>query len=64
MKEKINSGVRCNVKDCVYNQKGCECNKLIIDVSMGNFTDSPNVETPHFCKSYVSKICSGSIDAD
>ena len=62
MVEKKNSGVRCNVNDCVYNERGCDCNKLVIDVSMGEKSYLPNDETPHFCKSYICKNCSGSID--
>ena len=63
MIEKQNSGVRCNVKDCVYNEKGNVCNKLMIDFSMGEKSFLPNEETPHFCKSYICKNCNGSIDA-
>lgn len=62
MVEKKNSGVRCNVKDCVYNERGCDCNKLVIDVSTGEKSYLPNDTTPHFCKSYICKNCSGSID--
>ena len=36
MKEQLNSGVRCNVKTCVYNEDGCNCNKDVIDVSQGD----------------------------
>lgn len=62
MKEELNSGVRCNVSDCVYNDKGANCNKLVIDVSMGEKIYLPEGETPHFCKSYICKECNGSID--
>ena len=55
MKEELNSGVRCNVGDCVYNEKGFNCNKLVIDVSHGEESFLPNNETPHFCKSYICK---------
>ncbi len=55
MIEKMNGGVRCNVRDCVYNEKGCNCNKLVIDVSQGNGELMPNGEQKHYCKSYLSK---------
>lgn len=57
MKTEINSGVRCNVCDCVYNEKGCNCNKMVIDVSQGNKSVLPEGECPHFCKSYICKDC-------
>lgn len=50
-----NKGVRCNVCDCVYNEKGCDCNKEQIEVSTGSKSFLPDGETPHFCKSYVCK---------
>ena len=55
MVEELNSGVRCNVKTCVYNDKGCNCNKLVIDVSQGDGEPMPNGEKAHFCKSFISK---------
>lgn len=57
MKTEINCGVRCNVCDCVYNEKGCNCNKMVIDVSTGEKSFLPEGECPHFCKSYVCKDC-------
>ncbi len=54
MKEELNSGVRCNVTTCAYNEKGCNCNKLVIDVSQGE-KPMPNGGQPHFCKSYIDK---------
>lgn len=54
MKEELNSGVRCNVTTCVYNENGCNCNKNIIDVSQGD-KPMPNGGQPHFCKSYINK---------
>ncbi len=55
MKTEMNSGVRCNVHECVYNEKGCNCNKLVIDVSQGDGEAMPNGEQKHYCKSFVSK---------
>lgn len=51
----LNSGVRCNVKDCVYNEMGCNCNKDVIDVSLGNGELMPNGEQKHYCKSFIDK---------
>ena len=61
MKTKCNSGVSCNVCDCVYNEDGQRCNKEKIEVSMGTNINS-NVEagretSHHFCKSFISKTC-------
>lgn len=53
--EQINKGVCCNVKDCVYNEKGYNCNKMQIDVSIGDGECMPNGEQKHFCKSFVDK---------
>lgn len=53
--QEINSGVRCNVQDCVYNEKGCNCNKEVIDVSLGDGEPMPNGIQKHFCKSFVGK---------
>lgn len=53
--DQINKGVCCNVKDCVYNEKGCNCNKMKIDVSLGDGECMPNGEQKHFCKSFVDK---------
>ncbi len=53
--ENINKGVSCNVCDCVYNEKGCNCNREKIEVSQGNKSYLPDDETPHFCKSYICK---------
>ena len=51
----LNSGVRCNVKDCVYNEKGCNCNKDVIDVSLEDGEPMPNGEQKHYCKSFIEK---------
>ena len=50
-----NSGVRCNVNECVYNEKGCECNKEVIDVSLGDGQPMSNGKQKHFCKSFICK---------
>lgn len=57
MDVKVNEGVRCNVCDCVYNEKGCNCNKKTIEVSRGQDLpkDEKPLECPHFCKSYMCK---------
>lgn len=49
MKEKYNSGVCCDVADCVHNVNGCDCNKNKIEVSKGASAKH------HFCKSYACK---------
>lgn len=54
-----NCGVRCNVNDCVYNERGCNCNKEVIDVSLGDGEMMPNGKQKHFCKSFISKTCDG-----
>lgn len=55
--EHLNKGVRCNVCDCVYNEQGCNCNKLTIEVSRGQDlpVEEKPLESPHFCKSYICK---------
>lgn len=55
MKNKTNCGVNCNVCDCQYNEKGCKCNKQVIDVSMGDGKDMPNGVQKHFCKSFKER---------
>ncbi len=55
MKQELNSGVRCNVCDCVYNEKGCNCNKNVIDVSQGDGQNMPNGVQKHFCKSFKER---------
>lgn len=52
-----NCGVRCNVNDCVYNEHGCNCNKEVIDVSLGDGESMPNGLQKHYCKSFISKTC-------
>lgn len=53
--ENINKGVVCNVCDCVYNEKGCNCNRSVIEVSQSGKDFMPEDKTPHFCKSYICK---------
>ncbi|MBP3432037.1 MAG: DUF1540 domain-containing protein [Clostridia bacterium] len=55
MDEKTNCGVRCNVTKCVYNEKGCNCNKEVIDVSQGDGEMMSNGVQKHFCKSFTEK---------
>lgn len=61
MKEELNSGVRCNVRTCVYNEKGCNCNKLVIDVSQGSGELMENGEKAHFCKSFIDRNSNGNL---
>lgn len=51
----LNQGVRCNVNNCVYNEKGCSCNKEEIEVSLGDGEPMPNGIQKHFCKSFISR---------
>ena len=44
----INKGIICNVKNCVFNEKGCNCNLDRVTISKG---DSEH----HYCKSFISK---------
>ena len=46
-KRDINQGISCNVRNCVYNERGCDCNLERVCISRG---DGGN----HYCKSYVS----------
>ena len=55
MKDNINHGVRCNVEDCVYNEKGCDCNRSVIEVSKDARGETPDGEAHHFCKSFICK---------
>lgn len=52
-----NNGVKCNVCDCEFNCRGCECAKETIEVSRGQ--DLPQQEkplaSPHFCKTYKKR---------
>ncbi len=49
MENKTNNGVYCDVCDCVYNLKGCNCNAKTIKVTKGN------TESSHFCRTYSCK---------
>ncbi len=55
MREDLNSGVRCNCTDCVFNEKGSNCNRDVIDVSKGDGDLMPNGKQKHFCKSFIEK---------
>lgn len=46
MKNDINNGINCNVKNCVYNEKGCNCNLEKVTISQGKGDN-------HYCKSYI-----------
>lgn len=46
-KHNINEGISCNVRNCVYNERGCDCNLERVSISRGNGGN-------HYCKSYVS----------
>ena len=54
MKKNFNCGVHCNVHECKYNENGCKCNKIVIDVSHGDAPMSNGV-APHYCKSFCEK---------
>ena len=47
MKNDINKGIICNVKNCVFNEKGSNCNLERVTISKGEGEH-------HFCKSYIS----------
>ena len=46
MLKKSNSGVCCDVSECVHNMNGCDCNAKKIKVTKGQTTDA------HFCRTY------------
>lgn len=46
-KKDINEGISCNVRNCVYNERGCDCNLERVCISRGEGGH-------HYCKSYVS----------
>lgn len=49
-----NSGVLCNVHECVHNIECKKCNLGTIEVT--NMKTSPDsMAVPHFCKSYEEK---------
>lgn len=48
-----NTGVKCDVCECVHN---CECNQCALQtIEVTHQTDQNAVATPHFCKSYQKK---------
>lgn len=50
-----NSGVTCDVCQCVHN---CGCNKCElpeITITEQSTTSAQSVETPHYCKDYRAK---------
>lgn len=50
-----NTGVKCDVCECVYNTDGCGCNKTVIEVTHDCSCTNEKVQNPHFCKSYEMK---------
>ena len=44
MKEK--NEIQCNVKNCIYNERGCSCNLERVSISKGSGKH-------HYCKSYL-----------
>lgn len=49
-----NSGVKCDVTECMYNGNSNDCRLHTIEVTKMKTGDS-NIDTPHFCKSYEEK---------
>ncbi len=49
-----NTGVNCNVSECMYHAEGNKCRLDKIDVSHEK-TGADSVSIPHFCKSYEKK---------
>lgn len=47
MNKDLNKGIACNVKGCVFNEKGQGCNLDKVTISKGSGEH-------HFCKSYIS----------
>lgn len=43
----VNRGITCNVRNCVFNEHGCDCNLERVCISRGDGGH-------HYCKSYVS----------
>lgn len=46
-KNDINKGISCNVKDCIFNEHGCNCN-------LEKVTISQDSSAHHYCKSFIS----------
>lgn len=49
-----NTGVSCNVNECVHNISTEKCDLVKIEVTHEK-TSADAVATPHFCKSYQKK---------
>ncbi len=49
-----NSGVKCDVCECIHNCCSNKCKLDTIEVTHMQ-TGADSVSTPHFCKSYQSK---------
>ena len=46
MKNSLNKGISCNVKGCVFNERGQGCNLDKVSISKGTGEN-------HYCKSYI-----------
>ncbi len=49
-----NSGVLCNVNECMYHKEDNKCSLDKIQVSHEK-TSADSISIPHFCKSYEKK---------
>jgi len=49
-----NSGVKCDVGECMYNDNNCDCRLHTIEVTKQTSNDS-EIDPPHFCKSFEKK---------
>lgn len=49
-----NSGVKCDVSECMHNENSCDCRLHTIEVTKQS-TGVNAVDTPHFCRSYTKK---------
>ena len=50
-----NTGVRCDVCECRHNVGSCKCDLPEITVTERCTCSSPQVDIPHYCKSYEKK---------
>jgi len=49
-----NTGVSCNVSECVYNRANNKCEYPRIEVTH-DYKSGNSEETPHFCKSFEER---------
>lgn len=47
MEKEVNNRICCNVKNCIFNEQGKDCNLDKVTISKGNGEN-------HFCKSFIS----------